>query len=521
MPWNLEVRTIDVGQGESSLINVYDGVDESRTMLIDGGLQAMGSFVNKELDGVLGEGMPLDRILVSHYDIDHSGGIMALLAADNYSSICQTIAIITKECASDYGGTSKNKRIAAGTAGACAAFLGAYNLPNGPQKKTVARLAASSAASLADDNMTGAAAANIGIKEAEMIAGGDNPVLIPSNSKPKRRSVSKNAGFAAASALATNKPEYEKLADIEQEIFDDLSTFIEANFRFNTNGRFNTTNVIDTGDTTGVPDSYARIVRGEVLMSRNTWVKAPDINRMRSTPALGAEILWNTGPNAQLAPAGSPMIFTMAHNRKVWNWTGTLSPAIDNNNECFAVMLRFNKFFFYTGGDLIAEGEDVIAQKIKAVQLPNPNGGNFPLPALIAAFKCGHHGADTCTSQTFLNRATPKAALISCGDNSYGHPAQDVVNRLHGQGSLNYFYLTGCPTETTYIPATYHPQQNQLTTFGNKSRVAGGIATPPGDITLWIGSTESNADGDNKYFVMSYYDYDLPIPVYRSEIVIF
>lgn len=519
MPWNLEIRTIDVGQGESSFIHVYDDDgDESRTMLIDGGLQAQGLPINKELNDVIGDGTPVDHILVSHYDIDHSGGIMALLGADNYSSICQTIAIATNDSASLY--TERNKRVAAGTAAACAVFLGAYNLPGGGQYLYMARLAAQSAATLTDKNTTLAQAAQIGIDEAENIVDGVNDMLIPYSSKKKRRDVSKTAGYAAAAALATTKPEYEKLADIEEAIFTDFNTFVKPNFRFNTNGRFNTTNVIDTGTTEGVPEGYERIVRGEVLMSGNKWIKAPDVNRQRSTPALGSEILWNSGPQAKTAPVGSPMIFTMARNKKVWSWTGTLSPAIDNNNDCFAVMLRFNKFFFYTGGDLIAEGEDVIADKIRSVQLPNPNGGSFPIATRIAAFKCGHHGANTCTSQKFLDKAIPAAALISCGNNSYGHPAPGVVERLHKLNSMRYFYLTGCPTETDYIPATAHPPQNQLV-FGNKSRVAGGIAIPPGDITLTISSEESEADGFDRVFTMTYYDYDLPVAAYRMETIIF
>ena len=42
----------------------------------------------------------------------------------------------------------------------------------------------------------------------------------------------------------------------------------------------------------------------------------------------------------------------------------------------------------------------------------------------------GHHGADNSTGTAFLHCLDPDIALISVGDNSYGHPAQETLDRF-------------------------------------------------------------------------------------------
>lgn len=42
----------------------------------------------------------------------------------------------------------------------------------------------------------------------------------------------------------------------------------------------------------------------------------------------------------------------------------------------------------------------------------------------------GHHGSRYSTSEELLERTTPEAAVVSVGDNSYGHPADEALMRL-------------------------------------------------------------------------------------------
>ncbi|WP_185819864.1 S-layer homology domain-containing protein [Salibacterium salarium] len=52
--------------------------------------------------------------------------------------------------------------------------------------------------------------------------------------------------------------------------------------------------------------------------------------------------------------------------------------------------------------------------------------------------KVGHHGAATSTSEEFVEEVDPDMAVLSYGENNYGHPDVDVVERLRDQGTELY-----------------------------------------------------------------------------------
>jgi competence protein ComEC len=48
--------------------------------------------------------------------------------------------------------------------------------------------------------------------------------------------------------------------------------------------------------------------------------------------------------------------------------------------------------------------------------------------------KVGHHGSSEATSKEFIDYINPQAAVISCGENNYGHPSETVLSNLNAKG---------------------------------------------------------------------------------------
>ena len=50
----------------------------------------------------------------------------------------------------------------------------------------------------------------------------------------------------------------------------------------------------------------------------------------------------------------------------------------------------------------------------------------------------GHHGSKHSTCEELLAKTLPKIAVISVGENHYGHPAKEVLDRLAAIGCTVY-----------------------------------------------------------------------------------
>ena len=77
--------------------------------------------------------------------------------------------------------------------------------------------------------------------------------------------------------------------------------------------------------------------------------------------------------------------------------------------------------------------------------------------------KVAHHGSDKATSQRFIDACTPDIAVVSVGENNYGHPSEETLERLadaganvlltRDRGAITLTYRSGSWTIDTYLEA--------------------------------------------------------------------
>ena len=101
-----------------------------------------------------------------------------------------------------------------------------------------------------------------------------------------------------------------------------------------------------------------------------------------------------------------------------------LSPKTDgtyeNANESSMVMeLSYHGKTILFTGDIGEETEAALLEKVSKD---------------IDLLKVPHHGSKYSTSEPFLDKINPANAVISCGNNRYGHPSEEVLKRLVKRG---------------------------------------------------------------------------------------
>ena len=97
-------------------------------------------------------------------------------------------------------------------------------------------------------------------------------------------------------------------------------------------------------------------------------------------------------------------------------------------NETSAVIkVSYQNFTAMFTGDLPAQEEQEMIQKNDANKLK------------CTLLKVAHHGSKTSSTEAFLRKSAPRWAVISVGaNNSYGHPAEDVLKRFETIGTKVY-----------------------------------------------------------------------------------
>ena len=93
-------------------------------------------------------------------------------------------------------------------------------------------------------------------------------------------------------------------------------------------------------------------------------------------------------------------------------------------NASLSALMSDEEYDILITGDMGMEAELML---LATKELPD-------LEVLIA----GHHGSKYSTSEALLRQTAPDTVVISVGENSYGHPAQEVLDRIAAIGAAVY-----------------------------------------------------------------------------------
>lgn len=93
----------------------------------------------------------------------------------------------------------------------------------------------------------------------------------------------------------------------------------------------------------------------------------------------------------------------------------------DLNEQGLAALATAGDFDLLITGDMAGQTEQLLAQ-------------TYPLPD-VEVLVVSHHGSRYSSDESFLRAVTPDNAVISVGDNRYGHPAEETLRRLQAVGA--------------------------------------------------------------------------------------
>lgn len=98
------------------------------------------------------------------------------------------------------------------------------------------------------------------------------------------------------------------------------------------------------------------------------------------------------------------------------------------NDDSIVLLLEFEGVRVAFTGDISENVEENIGKSLGDVDV----------------LKVAHHGSKTSSSDKFLEYTLPEVSIISVGENSYGHPSEEAIQRLSKYGTIYRTDEYGC-----------------------------------------------------------------------------
>lgn len=130
-------------------------------------------------------------------------------------------------------------------------------------------------------------------------------------------------------------------------------------------------------------------------------------------------------PGATLLRAGDALPVPQGEARLLWPGVPMARSWDDIEVESLVVRLVWGEVAFCFQGDIGASEEAALARS-----------GFAPDCEVVLA---GHHGSRGASTDAWLARLDPEVAVVSFGENTYGHPTSEAMCRLQQAGAALYF----------------------------------------------------------------------------------
>lgn len=143
-----------------------------------------------------------------------------------------------------------------------------------------------------------------------------------------------------------------------------------------------------------------------------------DVEEVAPSVAEGIEKARSMGIPIRQLCAGDAVDLSDVSNLEVFSPGAGALPAEVNDMSLLALVTCEGQRALFTG-DLSREGEPERIPDADVLKVP-------------------HHGSDKGTSDRFIESVTPEIAVISVGENNYGHPGEETLNRLADCGAKVY-----------------------------------------------------------------------------------
>lgn len=165
----------------------------------------------------------------------------------------------------------------------------------------------------------------------------------------------------------------------------------------------------DLDHVAGLVDVLGQYTVGTIIMTENEGNSGAAAAFAKAAPEETANII--------LADAGQVFPLGDDVSIQIFAPTGDESK-LESNAASIVLRVVYGDTSFMLTGDAPSEVEDYLV-KTYGAQLDSD------------VLKLGHHGSKTSTSDLWLDTVTPAYAVVSAGiDNSYGHPHQEVMQRV-------------------------------------------------------------------------------------------